>query len=67
MASPCSRKNLTRVGYLPEERGLYRKMKVMDQLVFMGQMHGLGAALQETVTSFYYRGDSASHEKELLT
>ena len=25
------------------------------------------AALPETVTSFYYRGDSASHEKELLT
>jgi hypothetical protein len=25
------------------------------------------AALPETVTSFFYRGDSASHEKELLT
>ena len=36
-----TRKNLGRVGYLPEERGLYKKMKVMDQLVFLGELHGL--------------------------
>src|SRR3974390_1716103 len=36
-----SRKSLERVGYLPEERGLYKKMKVLDQLVFFGQLHGL--------------------------
>ncbi len=29
------------VGYLPEERGLYRKMKVRDQLVFLGELRGL--------------------------
>jgi ABC-2 type transport system ATP-binding protein len=39
---PFRRENLGRVGYLPEERGLYKKMKVIDQLVFMGQLHGLG-------------------------
>jgi ABC-2 type transport system ATP-binding protein len=40
---PFERKNLERVGYLPEERGLYKKMKVADQLVFFGQLHGLEA------------------------
>jgi ABC-2 type transport system ATP-binding protein len=35
---------LQRVGYLPEERGLYPKMKVLDQLVFLGEIHGLSAA-----------------------
>jgi len=45
---PFSRKNLTRVGYLPEERGLYKKMKVIDQLVFLGQLHGLDATLART-------------------
>jgi ABC-2 type transport system ATP-binding protein len=35
------RKSLERVGYLPEERGLYKKMKVIDQLVFFGELHGL--------------------------
>jgi ABC-2 type transport system ATP-binding protein len=34
---------LDRVGYLPEERGLYKKMKVVDQLVFFGELHGLNA------------------------
>ena len=38
---PFSRGQLCRVGYLPEERGLYKKMKVLDQLVFLGQLHGL--------------------------
>src|ERR1700743_1016367 len=38
-----TRESLKRVGYLPEERGLYRKMKVMDQLIFMGQLRGLTA------------------------
>src|SRR5450631_2346477 len=42
---PFTRESLKRVGYLPEERGLYRKMKVMDQLIFMGQLHGLNAGV----------------------
>jgi ABC-2 type transport system ATP-binding protein len=40
---PFERKSLERVGYLPEERGLYKKMKVIDQLVFFGELHGLVA------------------------
>jgi ABC-2 type transport system ATP-binding protein len=42
---PFARESLKKVGYLPEERGLYRKMKVMDQLIFMGQLRGLTADL----------------------
>ncbi|MDP9039367.1 MAG: ATP-binding cassette domain-containing protein [Acidobacteriota bacterium] len=38
---PFKREALKRVGYLPEERGLYKKMNVLDQLVFLGQLHGL--------------------------
>ena len=40
---PFERKSLERVGYLPEERGLYKKMKVLEQLVFFGTLHGLTA------------------------
>ena len=29
------------IGYLPEERGLYKKMKVGEQLVYLGQLRGL--------------------------
>jgi len=28
-------------GYLPEERGLYAKMKVREQIAFFGRLHGL--------------------------
>ncbi len=30
-----------RFGYMPEERGLYPKMKVLDQLVYLARLHGL--------------------------
>jgi ABC-2 type transport system ATP-binding protein len=38
---PFKRELLKRIGYLPEERGLYPKMKVIDQLTFIGELHGL--------------------------
>ena len=41
---PFRRDMLARIGYLPEERGLYKRMKVIDQLIFMGQLHGLEAS-----------------------
>src|ERR1700761_5792836 len=41
---PFERASLDRVGYLPEERGLYKKMKVLDQLVFFGELHGIAPA-----------------------
>jgi ABC-2 type transport system ATP-binding protein len=41
---PFSRGLLSRVGYLPEERGLYKKMNVLDQLIFMGEIRGLSAS-----------------------
>jgi ABC-2 type transport system ATP-binding protein len=40
---PFERTSLNNVGYLPEERGLYRKMKVLDQLVFLAELHGMDA------------------------
>lgn len=33
-----------RIGYLPEERGLYKKMKVGEQLLFFAELKGLPAA-----------------------
>jgi ABC-2 type transport system ATP-binding protein len=33
-----------RFGYMPEERGLYPKMKVLEQLVYLARLHGLTRA-----------------------
>jgi ABC-2 type transport system ATP-binding protein len=41
---PWKREHLKRIGYLPEQPGLYRKMKVGDQLAFVGELHGLSPA-----------------------
>jgi ABC-2 type transport system ATP-binding protein len=38
---PLRRRALRRVGYLPEERGLYRRMTVRANLVFLGRLAGL--------------------------
>jgi ABC-2 type transport system ATP-binding protein len=35
LGAPMSRQTQNRIGYLPEERGLYRKMKVLDHLYFL--------------------------------
>jgi ABC-2 type transport system ATP-binding protein len=33
-----------RIGYMPEERGLYPKMKVSEQVTYFARLHGLNAA-----------------------
>ena len=39
--TPLSGDHIREIGYLPEERGLYKKMKVGEQLVYLGQLRGL--------------------------
>ena len=38
---PIEQKDIYRIGYLPEERGLYRKMKVGEQALFLARLKGL--------------------------
>ena len=40
---PVSANERARFGYMPEERGLYPRMRVRDQLVYLGQLCGRGA------------------------
>lgn len=42
--APYRREHLARVGYLPEERGLYKRMRVEEHLVLLGRLRGLSAA-----------------------
>lgn len=41
---PLSEKHIGTIGYLPEERGLYKKMKVGDQLLYLAQLKGMTRA-----------------------
>ncbi|HAA15145.1 MAG TPA: ABC transporter ATP-binding protein [Cytophagales bacterium] len=38
---PLAPEHIAIIGYLPEERGLYKKMKVGDQLLYLAQLRGL--------------------------
>jgi len=38
---PITDEDVARIGYLPEERGLYRKMKVGDQAMYLAQLKGM--------------------------
>ncbi len=41
---PLHDEHIRRIGYLPEERGLYKKMKVGDQLLYLARLKGLSKA-----------------------
>ena len=38
---PLGPQHISKIGYLPEERGLYKKMKVGEQLLYLAQLKGL--------------------------
>lgn len=40
---PITAGDRARFGYMPEERGLYPKMKVLEQLVYLGRLHGMSS------------------------
>jgi ABC-2 type transport system ATP-binding protein len=45
-----------RIGYLPEERGLYKKMKIVDQLRFFGELKNItGRAADEAIDRWLSR------------
>ena len=44
LGGPMSEEKKERIGYLPEERGLYDDMKLIDALLFLGQLKGLSRA-----------------------
>jgi ABC-2 type transport system ATP-binding protein len=45
--APITRDALRHVGYLPEERGLYRRMTVRANLEFLGQLTGLSTTISD--------------------
>ncbi len=52
-----------RIGYMPEERGLYQKMRVRDQLEYFAQLHGLSPkdARDSTVVARVDEGGEVGH------
>lgn len=41
---PLAPRHIARIGYLPEERGLYKKMRIGEQMLYLAQLKGLSRA-----------------------
>lgn len=58
---PLSPKHIPLIGYMPEERGLYRKMTVVDQLLYFAELKGLNRSrAKEEVKKWMKRLDIIS-------
>jgi ABC-2 type transport system ATP-binding protein len=68
---PPDRSRRRRVGYLPEERGLYKRMKVLEHLVFLARLRGVnGRSARVSARSWLERlglGDRESRKVEDLS
>lgn len=63
--APITSADRRRFGYMPEERGLYPKQGVVDQLGYLGQLKGMTrAAARETVMAHLERFGLADRAKE---
>jgi ABC-2 type transport system ATP-binding protein len=49
--APLTANQRTSFGYMPEERGLYPKMKVADQISYLGRLHGMTAEQARSSTT----------------
>ncbi len=68
---PIDRAHRLRFGYMPEQRGLYPRMKVADQLSYFAQQHGLSAPAARAATARWLDGlglgDRAGAKLEALS
>jgi ABC-2 type transport system ATP-binding protein len=46
--APVNFRGRRRFGYMPEERGLYPKMRIAEQVAYFGRLHGMSAAAAES-------------------
>ena len=53
---PITQADVAKIGYMPEERGLYRKMKVGEQAIYLAQLKGMSAsAARKTLKEWFVR------------
>jgi ABC-2 type transport system ATP-binding protein len=65
---PINLETRRQIGYMPEERGLYPRMKVAEQLVYLARLHGLGAreAVRSVDTWLERLGVAGRRDDEVL-
>lgn len=51
---PLEAKHISMIGYLPEERGLYKSMKVGEQVLYLAQLKGMSKAEAKTKLKYWF-------------
>ncbi|MBQ0151227.1 MAG: ATP-binding cassette domain-containing protein [Bacteroidales bacterium] len=52
--NPIAQSDVEKIGYMPEERGLYRKMEVGEQAMFLAQLKGMSAREAQTALKEWF-------------
>lgn len=52
--SPLTKESIAQVGYMPEERGLYKNMKVGEQAIYFARLKGLSASEARRRTVYWF-------------
>ena len=65
LGGPMTEEKKDRVGYMPEERGLYQDMQLDKCLVYLGRLKGMSKSLaQQRVVSYLERFDLGQHKRK---
>jgi ABC-2 type transport system ATP-binding protein len=68
LGGPLTDKKKERVGYLPEERGLYRSVPVLEMMMYLGMLKGLSSAdARRKSMGYLERLDLAEHAKKKVS
>ncbi len=65
--NPITQRDVEKIGYMPEERGLYRKMKVGDQAMYLAELKGMSTrdAMRELKAWFVRFGIQSWWDKKV--
>ncbi|PCJ64993.1 MAG: ABC transporter ATP-binding protein [Bacteroidetes bacterium] len=62
-----NKNHIKRIGYLPEERGLYKKMSVYDQLIYFAKLRGMSASdAKSTINEWLDKFEASTWKKKKI-
>jgi ABC-2 type transport system ATP-binding protein len=65
LGGPMSEATKNRIGYLPEERGLYKDVKVLEMMIYLGKLKGMsGADAKREATALLEQLDLGAHTQK---
>jgi ABC-2 type transport system ATP-binding protein len=65
--NPLTKEHIKQIGYLPEERGLYKKMTVYDQLIYFARLRGMDtSAAKKTINEWLEKFEATTWKKKKI-